>query len=79
MNLGRHTLVAGVVIAVVVFSDQRPRRVVEPQVRIGPLIPGHIVGTRGVAVPVDGHLRVVRIDREVPVGFLRNAVGGGLC
>lgn len=56
-------------VAVIVFRDQRPVTVVQPQVRVG-----HIVGARRVAVAVDNDLRAVGTDREIPVRFLANVI-----
>ena len=56
-------------VAVIVFRDQRPVTVVQPQVRVG-----QIVGARRVAVAVNGDLRVIGTDREIPVRFLTNVI-----
>ena len=61
-------------VTVVVFGDQRSRRVIEPQIRISPLIAGQIVVARRVAVAVDGDLCAVRTDGEIPVRFLTNVI-----
>ena len=69
VNLCRHTLVVLVVVTVVVVGDQCPVAVVQPQVRVG-----QIVFARRVAVAVNGDLRVIGTDREIPVGFLANVI-----